>query len=109
MILAWPWSLLGLVAVGAAAAWALLRPGRQLAVVATLSLWRQAAASLDRVARRRARRVTASWVLLLLGAMTAVWSAARPLYRPSAPVRRVAVGLVPSAELAGEGGRRRMR
>ena len=98
-----PWSLLGLAAVAAAAAWALLRPGRRLAVVASVRLWQEAIQSMDRSHRRRSRRVTASWLVLLLGATLAVLAAAGPVYHAQRPGRRVALVICPSAELAGEG------
>ena len=98
-----PWSLLGLAAVAAAAAWALLRPGRQLAVVASVRLWQEAMASMDRSHRRRSRRVTSSWLVLLLGATLAVLAAAGPVYHAEVPARQVALVICPSAELAGEG------
>jgi hypothetical protein len=99
MVLLCPWSLLGLLPVAAVAILALLRPGRHLAVVASLHLWRQAAESLDR-ASLRSRRVTAAWLLLLAGAAAAVMAMTRPVLHGSEPGRRVAIGVYPSAELA---------
>jgi hypothetical protein len=104
-----PWVLLGLLPVAAVAAWAIFRPGRELAVVASLSLWRQALEALPRAARRRSRRVTPSWVLLLAGAVAAVLAASRPAYHADAPARRVALAVYPSAELAGAGGAEELR
>jgi len=104
MTFQFPWFLLGLVAVAAAAAWALFRPGRNVVVVSSLSLWRQALEALGRSARRRARRVTLAWLLLLAGALAAVLAAAGPEYRGRTSYRRLAVAVVASAELAGEGG-----
>ncbi|HUT56991.1 MAG TPA: BatA domain-containing protein [Phycisphaerae bacterium] len=108
MIFEWPWLLLGLAAVAAAAAWALFRPGRELAVVASLSLWQEALESLDRSQRLRSRRVTASWLLLLAGAAAAVLAAGRPVYRSAAPARSVALALYPSAGLAAPEGMERL-
>jgi len=93
-----------LVAVAGVAAWALLRPGRNLALVGSLELWRKALDALDRSVRRRSRRVTLSWVLLLIGSTLGVVGLSRPSYRFSAPVRHVVVEVLPGAELAGPGG-----
>jgi len=95
--------------VAAAAAWALLRPGRHLVVVGSLSLWQRAAAGLERSHRRRSRRVTASWLLLLAGAAAAVCASARPVWRGSVPARRIAVAIYPSVELSGPQGARQIR
>ena len=99
MTLLSPWFLLGLFPVVAVALWVMLRPGRQLAVVGSLALWRKAADAMDRSARRRARLVTASWLLLLAGAAAAVIAAARPVYYAANRARRIAVAVWPSAEL----------
>ena len=96
----WPWALSGLVVVAGVALWSLFRPGRQLVVVASLSLWQKAVDALDRSAKRRSRLVTASWVLLLAGAVAAVLAAAGPAVRTVRPIRRVAVEIIPSAEIA---------
>jgi len=109
MVLTSPLWLLGLLAVAAAAAWALWRPGRQLVDVGSVRLWEQALASLARSARRRTRRVTASWVLLLLGAAAGITALSGPVLRFARPARRLAVAVVPSAELAPGGGRRRLQ
>ncbi|MFW6133833.1 MAG: hypothetical protein ACOC8F_08045, partial [Planctomycetota bacterium] len=98
-----PLFLLGLIPVVAVAVWALLRPARTLLVVASVGFWSEALASLDR-SPRRSRRVTAAWALLLGGAVAAVLAASGPVWRRAAPVRRVAVVLHASAELAGDGG-----
>ncbi|MFB3894100.1 MAG: BatA domain-containing protein [Phycisphaerae bacterium] len=104
MVLLWPLSLFGLLAVAAAAVWALFRPGRQLAVVGSLELWQKALDRLDRSARRRSRRVTLHWLCLLAGALALVLATSRPAYRTTGSARHVAIGVIPSAELAGEGG-----
>ena len=96
----WPWALSGLVVVAGVAIWSLFRPGRQLVVVASLSLWQKAVDALDRSAKRRSRLVTASWVLLLAGAVAAVVAAAGPAVRTARPIRRIAVEVFPSAEIA---------
>ena len=104
-----PWFLLALAPVAAAAIWSLLRPARQLVVVGSLSLWDKAAASLSSSARRRTRRVGASWACLLAGALLAVLACARPAWFTEAPARRLAIVAVPSAELAAGGGMDRLR
>jgi hypothetical protein len=96
----WPWALSGLVVVAGVALWSLFRPGRQLVVVASLSLWQKAVDALDRSAKRRSRLVTASWVLLLAGALAAVLAAAGPAVRTARPIRRIGVEIAPSAEIA---------
>jgi hypothetical protein len=75
-----------------------------MAVVASLELWRQAAQSKDAASARRLARLSASWLLLLAGAVLAVVAAARPVWHAQAPARHVAIAVYPSAQLAGEGG-----
>lgn len=104
MTLIWPWSLVGLGIVAAAAAWALLRPARQLVSVGSLLLWKQAIDAMDRSKRRRSRKAGAAWVCLLTGAVVAVAAMARPVYHASVRIRRVALSIYPAAELAGENG-----
>ena len=101
MVLIWPGSLLGLVLVGAVAAWALFRPSRHLAVVGSLALWEEALAALGRSARRRSRRITTSWLLLLAGAVAAAVALARPVANTHRPARRVRIAVRPGAELGG--------
>jgi len=98
MVLIWPGSLLGLILVGAVAAWALFRPGQQLAVVGSLSIWKQAMASLDRTGRR-GRRVSWSWLALLAGATAGLLALARPVLHSRAPGRRVSMAVCPGAQL----------
>ena len=95
-----PWVLLGLVAVAMVGAWALFRPGRLLVAVGTLSLWQRAVDSLSRSARRRSRKVSLGWWLLLGGAVAAVLAAARPVHFSEGRARRVVIALYPSAEIA---------
>jgi hypothetical protein len=95
-----PWFLLLLVVVAAAALWTLLRPSRQLAVVATLSLWRAALAQLDRSAASRRRRVSLSWLLLTAGAVAAALAVAGPVFQAGGAARRVALAVYPTGELA---------
>jgi len=101
MVLIWPGSLFGLILAGAVAGWALFHPSRRQAVVASLSLWREALEALDRSARRSARRITASWLLLLSGAVAAIFGLARPVVHSQGLGRRISVAVYPSAELAG--------
>ena len=100
MTLVWPWWLLGLAPVLAAALLALLRPARRLIVVGSLELWRQAVEALPPSARRGSRRVTGSWLCLLAGAAAAVLAASRPVFHAGKPARQVAVAICPSAVLA---------
>jgi len=99
----WPGSLFSLALVGAVAAWALFRPSRRLAVVGSLELWAEALAALGRSARTRSRRITASWVLLLAGAVAAGLGLARPVVHTESPARRLAISVCPSAELGRSG------
>jgi hypothetical protein len=101
--------LFGLLPVAAVAAWSLLRPARQLATVASLELWREALDGLDRSRRSSRRRLTPAWALLLAGAAAAVLAAAGPTAEFSAPARRLAVAIYPSAEVASEEGMRLLR
>ena len=103
MTFLWPWTFVALMPVAAVAAWVLFRPRRRVAVVGTLALWQRALDALDTASRRRTRRVTAAWVALLAGAVAAVLAGAGPEYHATAPARRVAVAVHPSAELGKRG------
>ena len=103
MVLIWRGSLLGLIVLGAVAAWTLFRPSRQVAVVGSLRLWAEALDALDRSRRRSTRRISASWVLLLGGGMAAVGALARPVWHSEGLARRVSVAICPSAELGDAG------
>ena len=100
MTLLWPWGLLSLLPVAAAAVWALRRPLHQLVPVGSLRLWQQVVDDLG-AAATRARRVSAAWVVLLAGAVLAAAALSRPTYYADAPARRIAVAVCPSAELTG--------
>lgn len=100
MTLSNPLWLLALAVVAAAAAWALWRPSRQVVDVGSLALWQEALQSLGRAPRRRTRRVTASWLLLLLGAASAALALAGPTLNVTAPARHIALAAWPAAELA---------
>ena len=103
MSLLWPWALVSLIPVAAAAAVALRRPLHSIVWVGSLRLWEQALASLGPAAARRARTVSAAWVLLLAGAAAlGALAMARPVWLAGTPARRIAVAVYPSAELAGQ-------
>ena len=104
MTFLWPWTLLALVPVAAVALWTLFRPGRRLAVIGTLSLWKQTFDTLDRISQRKSRHVTTAWLVLLAGAIAAALAGARPVYYTSGLARRVAIAVVPSSELGGQEG-----
>ena len=104
MTLHWPWMLLTLPIVAAVAIWALLRPDRPRVLVGSLSLWREALASLDAAGRRRARRVSLAWLCVLAGSVLAAAALARPAHHATRPLRHVSLIVTPSAELAGDGG-----
>ncbi|HDZ43159.1 MAG TPA: hypothetical protein ENH80_04375, partial [Phycisphaerae bacterium] len=103
MTLHWPWMLLTLPIVAAVAIWALLRPDRPRVLVGSLSLWREALASLDAAGRRRARRVSLAWLCVLVGSVLAAAALARPAHHATRPLRHVSLIVTPSAELAGDG------
>jgi len=103
MVLIWPLSLVGLIAAAAVAAWALIRPGRQEAIVGSLGVWRKALASLDRSAKRSSRRISAAWLMLLCGAVAGIFGLARPVFETQGQARDVAVSLCVSAELGPRG------
>ena len=109
MVLLWPWSSFGFGAVAIAAMWALLRPSRQMAIVGSVALWREAEKALSDAARDRARRVTPAWLLLLAGALACVAAMTRPAINASVRNRRVALVMLPSAELGSDVGVRAMR
>ncbi|MCE5326132.1 MAG: BatA domain-containing protein [Planctomycetaceae bacterium] len=98
MTFLWPVSLVALVAVAAAAAWALLRPARRQIVAPSVTLWQEAAKTLGGGSRTR-RKVGTAWVLLLIGSAAAVLAMARPVLRGRAPARHVAIAILPTAEL----------
>ncbi len=103
MVLIWPLSLVGLIVVAAVAAWALIRPGRQEAIVGSLAVWQKALASLDRSAKRSSRRISAAWLMLLAGAVAGILGLARPVFQTAGQARDVAVSLAVSAELGPQG------
>ena len=103
MVFIWPLSLVGLIAAAAVAAWALIRPGRQEAIVGSLAVWQKALASLDRSAKRSSRRISAAWLMLLAGAVAGLLGLARPVFQTAGQARDVAVSLAVSAELGPQG------
>ncbi|KKK86841.1 hypothetical protein LCGC14_2759220, partial [marine sediment metagenome] len=103
MTLIWPWGLLSLLVVAAAAVVAMRRPLQRVMPVSSLRLWREAAAALGPAASRRARRVTAAWLLLLAGAVAAALALSRPVWYTSRPARRIALAVYPGAELGQTG------
>lgn len=104
MVLLWPWSLLGFGAVAVAALWALLRPSRQVAIVGSVELWSKAKDAMSQAARRRSKRLTLSWLLLLAGAVACVAAMTRPAVNAPSRSRHVGLVVLPSAELgAGDG------
>ena len=95
-----PWALLSLLPIGAAAFWAIARPMQKVMPVGSLRLWERAVESLGPAARK-SRRLTVAWWLLLAGAAAAAVAMARPIYYAESPARRIGVAIYPSAELAG--------
>lgn len=109
MTFQWPWLLLALPVVLAVALWALFRPSRQVAIVGSLRLWQQAFEALGSHARRRTRRLTLTWLLLLLGSIAAAFAAAGAIYQSSPSGRLIAVAPVLSAEVVTDDGAAKMR
>ncbi|MFW6066401.1 MAG: BatA domain-containing protein, partial [Planctomycetota bacterium] len=99
MTFGFPWALLGLVPVTAVAILALLRPARRRLTVPSLRWWLGHSSRRAPAARRRSRRAVLSWLLLLLGAVSAVLAGAQPVVRTQAPRRYLAIAVVNSAEL----------
>ena len=95
--------------MGIAALWALLRPSRRMAIVGSVALWREAEKAMSNAARRRAKRVTRAWLLLLAGAVACAAALTRPSINTSIRCRRVALVLLPSAELGADRGIRAMQ
>ena len=95
-----PWALLSLLAVVAAAFIALARPMQKVMPVGSLRLWEQAVAALGPAACK-SRRISVAWWLMLCGAALAAIAPARPTYYSESPARRIDVAIYPSAELAG--------
>ncbi len=97
------WPVAALPAVLGVALWALLRPTRRVVRVSTLRFWAEAIEGVEASRRRRARRVTAGWVCLLLASLLLIAAACGPRIRGRRPARRVRLEVLPSGELAGEG------
>jgi hypothetical protein len=104
MILHWPWSLLGGLAVAVAAALALRGGRRRRTVVASVTLWEQLCGPFAQAGLRRQRRWTVSWLLLAMGAAVMVVALARPAVVASPPGRRVLLDVARTVELAGSEG-----
>ncbi len=94
------WALLSLLPIAAAAFWALRRPMHKVIPVGSLRLWQRALDSLGPAAKKT-RRLSASWWMLLAGAVAAGIALSQPVHYAESPARRIAVTIWPSAELAG--------
>jgi hypothetical protein len=104
MQLLWPWALLGLLPVAAAAVLALRRPAYQVIPVGSLRLWQKVIEDLGPSAGRSSRHVTLAWALLLTGAAAGALAMSRPVVSRGLPVRNIAIAIYPGAELAGDCG-----
>ena len=104
MTFSWPWMLLSMPLVAAAAVWVLLRPHRMHVTVGSIRLWKEAAASLASGGRSRRRRIILSWLLILIGSLLAAVALARPVRHTTQRMRRIALIVSPTAEFAGDGG-----
>ncbi len=102
-----PLALFGLAAVAIAATVALFRPARQVAIISHLRLWERAIEATDPRARRQ-RTVTVSWMLLLAGALVAVFAAGRLIWVAQQPSRYICITLIPSAELYNDPGKQQL-
>ena len=101
--------MVGFGPVAVAAIWALFRPGRRLAIVGSVALWRDAQNAMATTARPRAKRVTLAWLLLLAGSVACAAALTRPSINASITRRRVALVLLPSAELGRDKGIKAMQ
>ncbi len=103
-----PWWLLGLPLVALVAMLTIRRQDCRLMVVSSVKLW-LGAGGVSENSSYRNRRITASWVCLLLGATAGVIALAGPVWQVSGPVRHVRLELSPSAELATSAGLKALR
>jgi hypothetical protein len=94
---------MALAPVAIVAVLALFRTRKKLLVVASLALWQEALSASAAADKRKAKRMTLAWLLLLCGAIAAVLAIAGPTLHSAGPVRSVAIVLHPSAELGAEG------
>lgn len=101
-----PWMLLALLGVGAVAAWALWRPGRREVLLPSLAGWLATAGSHS--PDRPRRRLSSSWLVLLLGAVLVAVAMAGPAWHRARPGRRFELAVLRSAELAGPAGSDRL-
>ena len=101
MKLLWPWALVSLVPVVAAAVVALRRPLHHTVRVGTLRLWTKALAALGGSAVRRGPGIPGGWIALMGGAILCAVAMSRPVWRSAAPARRITIAICPAAELAG--------
>jgi len=99
-----PWFGLLAVPVIVAGLVALFRPGRALVVVGSLSLWRSAFKRAS-TAKKTSRRATLGWLLLLVGALSAVCALTQPSLQRGVIRRHVTLAIHAGVEYATPGGR----
>ena len=99
----WPWALLTLPVIAAAAVWVLLRPHRPERIVGSHRLWAAALAAVGSRGRRRSVTSTLAWLCVLAGCVLAAGALARPVWRGDRPVRHVSIILAVTAELGPDG------
>ena len=80
-----------------------------MAIVGSVALWREAQKAMTDTTHRRSRRVTLAWLLLLAGSIACVAALTRPSVNASIRRRRVALVLLPSAELGRDKGIKAMQ
>ncbi len=100
MYLLYPWCLLALLPVVAAALYVLIRPSRRSVTVPSLALWKETIAADGAGRSRRLVRADLGWLLVFAGLVAAVLALCGTTYRSALPCRIAAMEIVPSAEIA---------
>lgn len=100
MYLLYPWCLLALLPVVAAALYVLIRPSRRSVTVPSLALWKETIAADGAGRSRRLVRADLGWLLVFAGLVAAVLALCGTTYRSAQPCRIAALEIVPSAEVA---------
>ena len=102
MTFTWPWMLLSIPLILAAAVWVLVRPRRMHVTVGSTRLWSEALASLSATGRPRRNRIVLSWIFILLGCLLLATALARPARHTTRLIRRIELIVSPTAEFAME-------
>ena len=100
---------LSLCVVAIAAAWALFRPGRQVAKTPAISIWQQALKQANLQSSFRLRAYSISWWLILIGAVFASLALVNPQISLFKKTRKIAVVVLPSAEISTSAGLEKLK